>query len=402
MRKGKESEHHSSTEPEKKSKRICMVTHHYYPHLHIRRDVEALIEHGYEVDIICLKRKGQKSREVIDGLTVYRLPVERHRRGAMRYMFEYSAFFLLAFWKLTWLSVRKRYKVIEVHNMPDFLVFTSLVPKLLGAKVVFYFFELMPEVFADEFNVSSDHVMFKLLCWLEKRSANWADHIIGANGICQKNILVSRGIPTSKISLVLNVPSEDIFNPQSAPSNNNGVFRLITHTSLLKRYGVQTLIKAVPLLKKEIPQLEVNILGIGEYGPQLEALSQSLGVTDHVHFPGFVSVEEMLSLLSQAHIGIVSLLPQKQPQMPTKLFEYLAIGKPVVTTSLPAIKPYLDENSVMYYQPDDEYDLARCVLELYKNPEKRAALAAFGSASYLKYHWSTMKYEYLKVFDELT
>jgi glycosyltransferase involved in cell wall biosynthesis len=176
---------------------------------------------------------------------------------------------------------------------------------------------------------------------------------------------------------------------------------LITHTSLLKRYGVQTLIKAVPLLKKEIPQLEIKVLGAGEYRPQLEELSQSLGAMDCVHFAGYVSVEEMLSCIAKAHIGIMSLLPQKQPQMPNKLFDYLAIGTPVVATSLPAIIPYLNENSVMYYKPDDENDLARCILELYRNPGKRAALAASGSTDYQKYRWSVMKYEYLKVYEQM-
>jgi glycosyltransferase involved in cell wall biosynthesis len=384
-------------------KRVCIVRHNYYPQeAHVRRNAEALLSHGYEVDIICLKQKNQLCREIVHGINVYRLPVEHLRRGISRYLFEYSVFFLFASWKLFRLHLIRRYKVIEVDNLPDFLVFTSLIPKLLGAKVVLYFFELMPEVFADQFNISSDHVMVRLLRWLEKLSANWADHILAANGICQREILESRGISAMKMSVVLNVPYDRIILQQFSPSNDNGDFRLITHTSLLKRYGVQTLIKAVPLLKKEIPQLEVKVLGEGEYRPQLEELSQSLGVTDCVHFTGFVSVEEMISCIANAHVGIVSLFPQRQPQMPNKLFEYLAMGKPVVTTSLPAIKPYFDENSVMYYQPDDEHDLARCILELYRNPEKRAALAAAGSAVYQKYRWSVMKNEYLKIFQQLT
>ena len=57
---------------------------------------------------------------------------------------------------------------------------------------------------------------------------------------------------------------------------------------------------------------------------------------------------------------------------------------------------------MMYYQPDDERDLARCILELYNNPEKREALAAAGSAAYRKYQWTSMKYEYLEVYDKLT
>ena len=55
----------------------------------------------------------------------------------------------------------------------------------------------------------------------------------------------------------------------------------------------------------------------------------------------------------------------------------------------------------MFYEPDNEYDLARCILELYNSPEKRAVLAASGSAIYQKYRWPVMKNEYIKVYDTL-
>jgi glycosyltransferase involved in cell wall biosynthesis len=286
--------------------------------------------------------------------------------------------------------------------MPDFLVFASIVPKLLGAKVALNFFELMPEVFAEKFNISANHVVVRLIRWEEKISAKFADHIILANGICQQECLESRGIPVSKMSAVLNVPDDSVFYPRPFQGCDDGSFRLITHGSILERYGLQTMIKAVPLLTSEIPGLEIKVLGEGEYRPQLEELARSLGVTDRVHFTGLVSYEEMLSFIAQAHLGIVSLLPQKQPQMPCKLFEYLAMAKPAVCTSLPAVTAYFDNNSVMFYEPDNELELARCILALYKNTKKREALAASGSAAYQKYRWDKMKNEYLKVFDRLT
>src|SRR4030067_3539447 len=105
-------------------KRVCIVRINYYPdEPHLRRDAETLVEHGYDVDVICLRRKKQKSREVIRGVNVYRLPLERHRKGAFRFAFEYVSFFVMAFLCLTFLSLQSRYSVIQVINMPDSLVF---------------------------------------------------------------------------------------------------------------------------------------------------------------------------------------------------------------------------------------------------------------------------------------
>jgi glycosyltransferase involved in cell wall biosynthesis len=386
----------------KQNRRVCIIKFSYYPqHTHVFKDARTLTEEGYEVDVICVRTDDQISHEIIDGVEVHRMPMGKRRGGMMRYVFEYGRFFLFTFWKLTCLSLKKRFKVIEVDNLPDFLVFAALVPKLMGAKVVLYFFELMPEVFTDQFEFSSNHPLVRGLLLVERLCSHFSDHTIAANGICQQEILEARNKSAKKMSVVLNVPFTEKFTKDNITISDDGKFRLITHGSLLERYGVQTLIKAVPLLKEDIPNLDVKILGAGEYRSQLEELSQSLGITDCVHFAGFVSVEEMTSSIVNAHIGIVTLIPQRQPQMPNKLFDYLALGKPIVTTAMPAIMPYFDDNSVMYYEPDNEHDLARCILELYKKPEKREALVAAGTVVYHKYQWENMRYEYLKVYDRL-
>jgi len=382
-------------------KRVCMVRHCYYPGVQPNtRNAEALVSYGYEVDIICMGRKGEKRREVIRGVRVYRLQREHRRRGLLRYAFEYSTFFLLAFWKLSWLSLQRRYQVVEVSGIPDFLVFAAIIPKLLGAAVILYLLDHTPGVFADNFGVGPNHTVVKLLRLVERTSVRWADYCIGTQ-IINKQILKSHGVPSSKISVVLNVPDENFSNHHSSPGNDNGAFRLITHGTILERYGVQTLIRAVPLLIEEIPRLKVKVVGDGEYRPQLEQLAQSLGITKYIDFPGWVPQIEVPAYISEAHIGVVVIPSGVNPAMPNKLLEYLAMGKPAVVTSIPAIKDYCDGNSVMYYEPDNEHDLARCILELYRNPEKRTALAASGSAVYQQYHWPVMKYEYLEVFDKL-
>jgi hypothetical protein len=60
-----------------------------------------------------------------------------------------------------------------------------------------------------------------------------------------------------------------------------------------------------------------------------------------------------------------------------------------------------NDSTVQYFQPGDEKDLAKSILELYRNPEKRLSLADHGSDVYKKCKWSVMKYEYLKVYDDV-
>jgi glycosyltransferase involved in cell wall biosynthesis len=383
-------------------KRLCMLRHHYYPDINPnQRNAEALLAHGYKVEIICLRKKGTKSHEVISGVGVHRLPLEHHRKGALRYAGEYAAFFFMATWKLAWMSLRKRYDVVEVSGIPDFMVFAAIFPKLLGAKIVFHVLDHTPGVFADHFKFGAGHPITKILNLIERLSAHWADHIITTQSTSQE-MLVRSGISASKISVILNTPDEDVFNHQPSTNVDGNRFSLVTHGSLVERYRVQVLIKAVPLLLKDIPELKVKIIGDGEYQPALEELAQSLGVSQYINFTGRVPFKEIPAHIARAHVGIVAIPTGVNPAMPQKLLEYMALGKPAVVTSFPTIRAYFDDSMMMFYEPDDEHDLARCVLELYRNPEKRAALSKASVAVYQKYKWSKMKHKYLKVFDDLT
>ena len=107
----------------------------------LRRNAETLVKEGFEVDVICVGRKGQPRTETLDGVNVHRIYYLYHRSSIFWYVFDYMCFFLLASLMLVRLSIKKRFSVIEVCNIPDFHIFTTLLPKLLGSKVIFSMFE---------------------------------------------------------------------------------------------------------------------------------------------------------------------------------------------------------------------------------------------------------------------
>ena len=82
------------------------------------------------------------------------MPAQRHRTSGVLVQFlEYLTFFCLAFFHLARPS--SRYDVVHVHNLPDFLVFAALVPRLRGASIVLDLHDLMPEFFMSRFGVRS-------------------------------------------------------------------------------------------------------------------------------------------------------------------------------------------------------------------------------------------------------
>jgi glycosyltransferase involved in cell wall biosynthesis len=385
-------------------KRVCIIRRKHYPwQRNVRRNAEALVKAGYEVDVICLRATGQSKRETMNGVNVFRLSLGHHRGNTLWYIIDYAAFFLVALFKLTWASLKKPYDIVEVNTMPDFLVFVTFFTRMRGSKTILYMFENMPSLFMSSYNVGPNHIITRLLRLMEKISASYAHHVIVSDGWPYKRILEEHGIPSEKITVVLNVPDNEIFDPIRYPANqDNKCFRLVVVSTLVERYGIQTVIKAVPLLVNEIPELIIDIIGDGEYRPLLEKMTKELGVEKHLNFTGTIPYDEIPLYITRANVGLA---PMKDDVgLPNKLFEYFALGKPAIVSAQPSVLESFNFNNhscIAVFQPDDEKDLADRVVELYKNPEIRASLVSHAYEYYKHYSWTKMRQKYLKVYEKL-
>ena len=144
--------------------KIAMVVLSSYPiDVRVRREAEAHIEAGNQVDVLCRTSRGEAAKEVINRVNVYRIRLKRRRAGKITYLTEYLYFFSWASAKLIFLFFRKRYNIIHIHNMPNFLVFTSFIPKIFGAKVILDLHDPFPELFATMFSLYDDSPVVRLL-----------------------------------------------------------------------------------------------------------------------------------------------------------------------------------------------------------------------------------------------
>jgi len=388
-------------------RRVCIIRHGYYPREnHVRRDAEAVRDAGYHVDIICSKLKNEKNSEIVDRINVYRMPVSHQRGGPLRYIIEYPAFFILSFVKLALLHVEKKYVIIEVDTMPDFLIFVTLVPKLLGAKTILYMFEAMPELFGSKYKVSGQHLIVRLLGIIERIASLYADRIITVNEVI-KRVFVSRKVPASKIAVILNSPDEELFKRESYVNGymkKRECFVLVCHGTILKRYGFQTAIKAVSVLRNKMPDLRLEIVGDGEYMEELVSLVNHLNLEDVVNFRGYLSLNEIPNLIMESDIGLVPIVKDNftDLMLPNKLFEYIALGRAVISSNLTTIRTYFNSDSILFFESNNEKDLARCISQLYQNAAKRTSFVRTANKTYEKYRWSKMKKKYLKVYEDLT
>src|SRR5271157_793796 len=242
-----------------KGKRVAMVTFSSYPaDPRPRRAAETLLKEGMTVDLICLGDEKEPRREVLDGLNVARLPISHRRGGVLSYAYNYSAFILLSSLFLAGRSLRRRYDLVYIHNMPDILVLSSLVPKALGAKVILDQHDPMPELMMTIFDLDETSLSVRLLSWLEKWSIARANLVITVNVAC-KRIFGSRSCPPGKIGVVMNSPDEEIFpfrvtcsypSPKQASTKH---FVMMYHGSLVERNGLDLAVDALRQVRTVVP-----------------------------------------------------------------------------------------------------------------------------------------------------
>src|SRR5271166_1449923 len=171
--------------------RACMLGYAFYEtDNRVRRYAEALVRRGDEVDAIVLRREGQVSFEVINGVNVCRIQKRvRDERSPFSHLRKVMMFLLRSAWALTLRHLRARYDIIHVHSVPDFEVFATIVPRLMGAQVILDIHDIVPEFYASKFKVSERSLVFRLLLMVEKLSAAYSNHVIISNHLWRTKLI---------------------------------------------------------------------------------------------------------------------------------------------------------------------------------------------------------------------
>jgi glycosyltransferase involved in cell wall biosynthesis len=386
--------------PQESLKRVCIVRHEDYDLL-VRREAETLREAGFDVDVVCLGPTLAEREAIINGVRVHYLPLTRKKGSIARYLLDYSSFFFLVALKLTTLHLQCPFACIQINNMPDFLVFATLIPRLLGCKVTMVMYEPSPELWATKYDAP---YLIRLVSIVEQLSLRYAHAIFAVTGQ-MKQAFVSRGANPDKISVILNVTDRRFFEsyvPDKVKSTDEH-FTLICHGAIEERYGHDTMLQAVDCVRTQIPHIRLRILGHGSYLDEFLAQVAEMGLEGYVQYLGFVPLAEMVAELSSANVGIVAQKssPYSNLVHTGKMYDYFNFGLPVLTSRLKAVEAYFNDDSLYFFEPGDAKSLAQAILDLYQHPDKRQKLVENSQRLYNQYRWEKQKEIYLSTYRTL-
>jgi glycosyltransferase involved in cell wall biosynthesis len=290
------------------------------------------------------------------------------------------------------------YDCVQIHTLPDFMVYVAWLPKLLGSPVILYVQEPTPELWITKFGAARLRWLCRLQAWIQIHAIRFADYSFTVTE-CLRRALGDRGADTARIDVLHNVSDERFEKFVSPPKAREGEFRLITHGSIEERYGHETVLRAMRLLRDRLPGLRYYIPGDGEFLSKLATLVRQLGLEDRVQMPGYLSFNDprLHQMLHDSDVCVVPLYysPYSELIDTTKMFECIAMQKPVIVSRLAGVEETFDDTCVSFFKPGDVADLASRIAHLHDHPNIGRTLAERALRRYLCLHWGQTRRKYV-------
>ncbi len=369
----------------------------------VRRYAEALAKRGDDVEAVVLGKERQAKEETIRGVRVYRIQTRvRDERRPITYLTKILTFFWRSMWFLAKQQTKARYDVIHVHSVPDFEVFATIVPWLMGTRVILDIHDIVPEFYASKFGVSERSLAFRFLRLVETLSCSYANHVIISNHLWYKK-LTARSVHVEKCTPIINYPDLGIFSPHISRSKGNSEFVMCYPGTLNWHQGVDLAIRAMALLRESVPNLRFLIIGDGPERDKLQAMVKQESLKGRVSLSPMVPLEQVAEVMAHVDLGVV---PKRRHSFgneafSTKIMEFMAMGVPVLASKTRIDEWYFGEGQVQFFESENVEDLAAQILNLVRDTESRRALQARGTQFIENNNWDAKKHEYFDLVDQL-
>lgn len=345
------------------------------------QEATTLAANGYIVSVISPKGKSYtKDREVLQGVNIFRHDAPPEGNNAIGYFREYSWTLKeeLRLAKLIYKEIG--FDVIQGCNPPDDIYMVAKHFKKYGVKYVFDHHDICPELYEAKFGKTGG-IFYKGLCYLERKTYKNCTFAFVTNE-SYKKIAIERGhMDPNKVIILRSGPRLERMKIQPACEEIKRGFKyMVGYVGVIgQQEGIEYMLEAAKYIKERDNNVFWGIVGGGPHLDALKSKAHDMGLDTCVEFTGRVSDEDMLKYLNTADVCVNSDEYNSMNDKSTmnKIMEYMSLAKPIVQFDLTEGRYSAQEASV-YAKPNDSEDMAKKIIGLLEDPEKRKKMGEFG------------------------
>ena len=382
------------------------------PDPRVANEARSLVRAGHEVHLLCLRHNQQSpAREMWQGIHLHRLMIPRwFYRKASAVSLELRAYRWFLRRPLGRFLREERIEVLHTHDLP--MVAEGLrAARRAGIPLVSDLHENWPAALKTYGYVRSfpGRLVISSSRWErhEQRVLPHADRIIVVVDEAKER-LVGLGIGAQKITVVQNTVAVDEFSGFGIDEALLSRFRdrfVLSYLGGFDRHrGLEMIIDAMPRLAEAIPESLLLLIGSGPTGPALQAQAKRLGVADRVVFEGYQPFERFPSYIAASSICLIPHLKSDHTDttIPHKLFHYMLLGKPVVTSDCKPLRRIVEETGCgVVHRSGDAEAFAMAVAGLTDEALRTQMGEAGQRAVRERYHWDRDAERLLGLYEEL-
>ena len=335
---------------------------------------QKLIKSGHQVTVLRWSSEIMVNRERGEYEGIKLITLKTKYNNAMGVTKRFRAFikFML---QSSWFCLKEKpFDLLIASSTPLTVGFPALVLK--KTKKVPYVFEVMdlwPEVPIQMGGLKNKYVI-RVARWFEKKIYDNASHIIAASPGMKRGVIKS-GIEEEQVSTIPNMSKIDIFwsrKPNLTIAEEEGIsiskFNIIYFGALGRANAIDYILDTARLL---VPNKDIQFLFVG-HGAMLPTI---LGANfPNVKYVGEFNQERVSEIVNLCDLSIVTFgnLPILRTNSPSKLFDSLSAGLPIIVNSAGWTKDLVEQNGCgMYVDPESPEDFANKIIFLKNSPDLR-------------------------------
>ena len=386
---------------------LMLLDHVFPPDVRVENEIESLAAAGFDVHIACFRRDGEKEFEKTKICTIHRRHISEFLKkssvGALKFPFYFNFWIKFA----SELCEKEKFDVVHVHDLPLAKVGCKM-RKSFGMRFVLDLHENWPVLL--QLSQHTKSPLGKLLSsnkqWVryEKKMCMEADRVVVVVEEAKRRITPFVSSP-DKITVVSNTLNISQFDVVERKTVNSGPLKMLYVGGINYHRGIQYVIEAISILKKENIDVYFDLVGFGRYLPEIEKLIKERGVSDNVTVHGYKKYTDIADIYEAADVAVIPHIKSGHSDntIPHKIFQYMYAGIPMLVSDCdPLVRIVNETHSGVEYSYDNPAELASLIKDFYADRNLLTQYIKQGrKAVEDKYNWTVDGRKLVNMYQKL-